>query len=342
MKKRVLIASFMLILLLSACNKGGEQKELGRYQASFLTLFDTVTNIIGYAEDENTFKAQVQEIHDELLQYHQLYDIYNDYPGMNNLKTVNDNAGVAPVAVDRKIIDLLLFCKDMNKKSGVMNIAMGSVLSLWHDARSEGIDNPEAAVLPAIDELRYASEHMDLDAVIIDEEASTVFLTDPLMSLDVGAVAKGYAVEMVSRNINGSFLLSVGGNVSSSAAKPDGTPWIVGLQDPESAMGKNRHSVYLEKGSVVTSGDYQRYYMVDGQAYHHIIDPETLMPGTRWKAVSVIAEDSAVADVLSTALFLLPQDEGQVLLDEAGAFALWTSIDGSEVYSRGFEEKMRT
>ncbi len=332
----------MLIFLLSACNKAGEQQELKRYQASFLTLFDTVTNIIGYAEDESIFKAEVQEIHDELEVYHQLYDIYNDYPGINNLKTINDNAGLSPVVVDRRIIDLLLFCKEMYERTGVVNVAMGSVLSIWHDARSEGIDNPESAALPAMEDLKAASEHMNLDDVIIDEAASTVFLADPLMSLDVGAVAKGYAVEMVSRKIKGSFLLSVGGNVSASGPKPDGSSWIVGLQDPESAMGKNKHSVYLDKGSVVTSGDYQRYYVVDGNTYHHIIDPVTLMPGVYWKAVSVIADDSAVADVLSTALFLLPESEGQLLLDEAGAFALWTNLDGSEKYSRGFEAKMRT
>ena len=114
-----------------------------RYQATFLTLFDTVTTIVGYAGSKADFTATAQGIHDELLEYHQLYDIYNDYEGMTNLKTVNDRAGQGPVAVDRKILDLLLFSKELYAETGGrVNIAMGSVLSLWHDAREAGIAEP--------------------------------------------------------------------------------------------------------------------------------------------------------------------------------------------------------
>ena len=93
---------------------------------------------------------------------------------------------------------------------------------------------------------------------------------------------------------------------------------------------------------MVTSGDYQRYYVVDGKPYHHIIDPETLYPAARWRAVSVVCPDSGLADCLSTALFILPQEAGQALLDQAGAEAMWLLADGTRLYSPGFEALIRT
>ena len=94
--KRLFILLCTLCLLLSGCTvqKQPEQKQ---YTATFLDLFDTVTTIIGRAESEEAFREKAQTVHDELLVYHQLFDIYNDYEGLNNLKTVNDNAGIAPV-----------------------------------------------------------------------------------------------------------------------------------------------------------------------------------------------------------------------------------------------------
>lgn len=343
--KRTILAVMVsiIILIFSSCTKAENVGGLKRYQATFLTLFDTVTSIVGYAEDEDAFTAKVNSIHAELLSYHQLYDIYREYPGINNLKTVNDNAGIAPVKVDPKIIDLLLFCKDAYLETeGLVNVAMGSVLSLWHEARTAGIDNPMEAVLPDMDKLMDASEHMDFSSVLIDEEASTVFIQDPLMSLDVGAIAKGFAVEAISNSFDGPYLISVGGNVSSLGKKPDGSSWIVGLQDTDGDNGKNKHTLYLDCGSVVTSGSYQRYYVVDGEVYHHIIDPNTLMPSNKWKAVSVIANDSGVADALSTALFLLSKEDGELLLSKFGGVAVWTDNDGNEYFSPGFSDFMRT
>ena len=93
---------------------------------------------------------------------------------------------------------------------------------------------------------------------------------------------------------------------------------------------------------MVTSGDYQRAYMVDGKLYHHIIDPETLHPSTYWRSVTISCADSGLADALSTALFVLPQEEGQALLDTVGAEAMWVAADGSIYYSTGFQELIRS
>ena len=340
--KRMCAAAVLCALLCGcAAAPAGEEGGQKRYEASFLTLFDTVTTMVGYADSEEAFTAQAQQIHDELLEYHQLYDIYNDYDGMNNLKTVNDNAGIVPVEVDAKILDMLEFSRDLYEETGGrVNVAMGGVLSLWHDAREAGIEDPARADLPDQDALEEAARHADWSNVVMDEEAGTVYLADPDLSLDVGAIAKGYAVERVCETAPAGMLISVGGNVRATGPKPDGSPWVVGIENPDG--GDFLHTLYVEDSSVVTSGDYQRYYLVDGQRYHHIIDPDTLYPATRWRSVSILCADSGIADGLSTALFTLSQEDGQKLLDAFDAEALWMTQDGELLYSPGFQAAVRT
>ena len=317
--KRTIAYVLLICVLLCGCAGVGEP-EKKQYNATFLTLFDTVTTIVGRAESEVAFTAEAQKIHDELLVFHQLFDIYNDYEGVNNLKTVNDNAGIAPVVVDRAIIDLLLDCKDYYEHTGgLVNVAMGSVLKLWHEARNDGLNDIVNAYLPDGEALAAAAEHVDISCLVIDEEASTVFITDPDARLD-----------------------SVGGNVCATGPKDEnGTPWRVGVQNPDG--GDNYlHTLNITGGSVVTSGDYQRCYMVDGKIYHHIIDPATLYPSEYWRSVTIVCSDSGLADALSTALFLLPLEEGMALAEKSGAQAMWVNEAGEQFYTPGFEDYIRT
>lgn len=335
----------LLLVLLCGCTAAPAKPDdtgLNRYEATFLTLFDTVTTIVGYAETEEAFTDTAQVFHDELLEYHQLYDIYNEYEGINNIKTINDHGWEHPIKVDQRIIDLLLFSKELyTQTEGRVNIAMGSVLRLWHDARETGIADPSRAALPDQAALEQAAAHTDIDSIQIDVEESTVFLSDPEVKLDVGAIAKGYAVEQVCRNTPSGLLISVGGNVCPTGPKPEsGQPWVVGIQDPEDPE-QYLHTIYVEDVSVVTSGDYQRYFTVDGVPYHHIIDPDTNYPAGYWRSVTILCGDSGVADALSTALFTLPQEEGQALLDAFQAEAMWVRQDGTILYSPGFQAYIR-
>lgn len=340
---RKIIAFFLASLLLTGCSAGAGEPEQKMYTATFLTVFDTVTTVKGAAQSEDAFAETAQTIHDELLFYHRLFDIYNDYDGLNNLKTINDSAGIAPVPVDRAIIDLLLDCREYYAMTdGKVNAAMGAVLRLWHEARNDSMDDPLNAYLPDMAQLEEAAKHCDFANVIIDEAASTVFLSDPEMSLDVGAIAKGWAVERVAKNAPTGLMLSVGGNTRATGPKDSaGTPWVVGIQDPKGGESY-LHTVYVTEGSLVTSGDYQRTFTVGDTAYHHIIDPETLYPSQYWSSVTIACTDSGLADALSTALFLLPLPEGQALLDKCGAEAVWVDQEGNLYYSPGFQELIRT
>lgn len=338
--KRLIALLLALSILLCGCSWAGEEHK--QYSATFLTVFDTVTTIVGRDVSQEAFTQKAQAVHDGLLTYHQLFDIYNEYEGLNNLKTVNDHPGEA-VAVDRAVIDLLLDCKAYYElTNGRVNAAMGSVLHLWHEAREDGLNDMANASLPDADALAEAAKHTSWDAVVIDAEKRTVTITDPALQLDVGAIAKGWSVQRVAENAPEGLLISVGGNVCATGPKDSsGTAWVVGVQDPDGGESY-LHTLYLEKGSMVTSGDYQRAYLVDGERYHHIIDPDTLYPGKLWRAVTVVCPDSGLADALSTALFLLPMDEGQKLLEQCKSTAMWVDHDGGLHYSKGFEELIRT
>lgn len=341
-KLTALLLCCAFVLGFSGCAFPAAQKEQKIYEASFLDLFDTLTVIKGTADSEEAFAETARSIHDELERYHQLFDIYNDYESLNNLKTVNGMAGIEPVRVEQPIIDLLKDCRDYYELSdGRVNVAMGSVLKLWHDARTEGINDPENARLPDMMALEAASEHCSFGSIVIDEGTSTVYISDPDARLDVGAVAKGWAAQRAAEKMPANMLLSVGGNVCATGPKTEsGTPWVIGVQDP--AGDQYLHTLSVAGGSYVTSGDYQRTYTVDGKSYHHIINPVTLMPSTYWRSVTVVCDDSALADALSTALFVLPLEEGQKLLDKCGAVAMWVDGAGKNYYSPGFEELIRT
>jgi thiamine biosynthesis lipoprotein len=341
----IIIAGTLAALTMAAVNTAaiGAKKEQ-RFHAEFLNLFDTVTEIVGYSKNKEEFTQIATDVHDELEIYHQLYDIYNDYDGIANIKTINDNAGKSPVKVDQKIIDMLkLAGVAYEKTEGKINVAMGSVLTIWHDYRTKGIENPETAEVPPMDKLKEAALHTDFSKVLIDEEASTVYLEDPDMRLDVGAIAKGYATEQVARSLEAKgidhVLLSVGGNIRAIGIRADGKPWKLDIQNPDLDSEKKAiDTLNLDGFSLVSSGDYERYYIVDGVRYHHIIDPDTLMPAAYFRAVSIVCRDSGWADALSTAVFNLPYEKGLALVESMDdAEAMWVLPDSSIKTSSGYE-----
>ena len=194
------LAGALCLSLLAGCSAKKPTQE--RYTAVFYDVFDTITTVIAYCDSEDEFNAQMDALHADLVAYNQLYDIYNDYDGITNVKTINDNAGKAPVEVDDRILSMLELADRMYQTTnGKLNIAMGSVLRIWHTYReaAEANENEADNKLPTTEELEAAAQHCDINDLVIDEDAKTVYLADPEMSLDVGSVGKGYAVEQAAR-----------------------------------------------------------------------------------------------------------------------------------------------
>lgn len=350
----LLIAVIIVVGTLSGCQIINKSK-YSKYSDTFFDTFDTLTQFIGYTKSEEEYKGYYEKVHLRFQELHKLYDIYNAYEGINNIKTINDNAGKAPVKVDKDIIDLILFAKEWNKRTnGQTNIAMGSVLSIWHNYREAGRLDPEAAKLPPMEALQKAAMHTDIDKVIVNMENSTVFLDDKGMSLDVGAIAKGYATEIVAREIMAagleSGMISAGGNVRALGKPNDGVRerWGIGIQNPKKTTVSDDQSnlldvIFLNNASVVSSGDYERYYVVNDKRYHHLIDTETLMPGEFYQAVTIVTEDSGVADALSTAIFLMPFEESRALVESLeGVEVVWVMKDGKVEATEGMKKIMKS
>ncbi|MBQ7645423.1 MAG: FAD:protein FMN transferase [Spirochaetales bacterium] len=290
-----------------------------------------------YALDkEEEFNQNAAEVNTVLEHWHRLLDIYNEYEGMSNLCTVNRLAGQA-VKVDPDLIAFVKYAKDMcDLTKGEMDISLGAVLKLWHDASIA-----EKPYVPAEDALAEAAKHTGFDLVEIDESAGTLCLTDPLASLDAGALGKGYAAEraaeLLSKKGVTGYGLNLGGNIRFLGSKADDSPFTVGIRDP---LNPENLAVTLNLSdcSCVTSGDYERYFTVDGKRYCHIIDKDTLMPASYFTSVSVICKDSGMADALTTALFCMSFEDGFALISSLeGVEAVWIWIDSSIRYTMGLD-----
>ncbi len=342
--KRIPALLVCLALLLGGC--APRQQETPKAQGkAYFSYFDTVSYVYSYAGDSaETFEARSADASAVLSEYHQLFDIYHEYAGVTNLCTINKQAGGEPVEVDQKLIDFLLYARNMyDKTQGEMNVMLGAVLRLWHDCRSQAETDPASAHLPDADALAKAAEHTSMDSLEIDPEKRTVRISDPKASIDVGALGKGYATEMAARALEkagaNSYVLNVGGNIRIIGAKPDGSGWVTGVRNPNDANGDFAASLYLTNTSCSTSGVYERYYVVDGKRYHHIINPDTLYPADYYSSITIVTPDSGYADALSTALFCLPFDEGMPLAQALGdAEVLWVFPNGDIRYTPGMAD----
>ncbi len=327
LKRRIAIALLLAILLLLSLSSCGERRELRSF--TFYGSFGTVTTVTCYGTegDAERFSTRVSQL---LSHYHRLFDIYHSYVGTSNLKTLNDMAGIAPVSLDPEILSLLAYGLRIDEQTeGACRITYGAVLSIWHDYRTAGDSIPDPSLLAE------ASLHTAPELLVLDRAAGTAYLTDPEASVDVGAIAKGYAVERIADTLVDEgftdFSLNVGGNLRLVGT----TPRTVGIRDPEGSCVKLRFE--MQSGSLVTSGNYERFYTVDGIRYHHLIDPETAMPATKWASVSVLTEDSALADALSTALFMLDYEDAVMMIERIGEIeALWISPEGEILSTPGF------
>jgi len=331
------IASFILsILFVLGCAVGCSGIYREPQSATYYGLFDSYVTISSYSSDsEEEFLSNCEAIHEMLRKYNKLFDIYREYNGINNLCTVNREAGKSPVEVDGDLLDFIDFSIQLSIKTDLeVNIAMGSVLKLWHDAR-ESANEDSKPYLPEKSALESAFAHTDIESIVIDRENSTIFITDPETQIDVGAIAKGYAAQKAadllrSRNADG-YILDLGGNIVAVGTREKGKGWTTGIRNPD----KNSSESFIAKieisnVSCVTSGDYERYFSFNGKDYHHIIDKDTLEPAAYFRSVTVLCSDSATADALSTALFCMSIEDGKKLISRFNNVeVVWVLYDGS-------------
>lgn len=321
MRKR--IAALLAALLLAAAAlpacRGYERQSISYYD-----LFDTYCSFTVYGISGKDFDGLAEDLHTLLRRFHELTDIYHEYDEPN-AAAINRLAGQEAVSVDPLLADFLRWALGAGEKTGgLVNICLGAVTSLWHEARENALADPSSAELPSEEALREASAHTAPSVLRI--EGNEIYLCDPAARLDLGALAKGYAARLAAEFLAGrgvtNYLLSLGGSIVAKG-EPLGSgrnAFRIGIQDPSGEEGSYCEVLELRDRAVATSGDYQRYFELDGVRYHHLIDPATLRPSAQsFRSVTVVCEDPAEADLLSTALFLLNETEGRRLAEAFGA-----------------------
>ena len=312
----------VMALALSLCACSGKAAKVEPQGKSYFSYFDTVSFVYSYAGDSaEQFNDRSAEVSGILGEYHRLFDIYHEYSGVNNLCTVNRLAGGEAVKVDKKLIDFMLYARELcEATNGEMDVTMGAVLSLWHDCREAASNDPASAKVPTLEELEAAAEHTGFGLLEIDAENCTLRLTDPEASLDVGALGKGYATERAAEYLESvgaeSYVLNIGGNIRIIGTKPDGSGWNTGIRDPQDPDGSFAVSLDLSDTACVTSGTYERFFQKDGRLYHHILNPKTGYPyDNGLTAVTIRSDDSLTGDALSTTVFALGEEKGLELLN---------------------------
>lgn len=328
--KKIIIPFLLIVLFLI----GGCQKTtIDTYNQDFFAM-DTYITVQIVTDDIKLAEAGFRAVEKAFLSIDHLT---NRFQSDSEVTAVNEQAGIGPVQVSKDVFALVETSLEWSDKTeGVFNILVGSVMDLW----GFGTENSR---IPAEAELAAALDLMDLRAIILDDEKSTIYLPEKGMVLDLGGVAKGYATDKAVEVLNElgikNALINAGGNVYALGKKADGTAWKVGVQAPRDRQGIAAVLVVSDT-AVVTSGDYERYFEADGIRYHHIIDPVNGHPARASAGTTIIMESATAADILSTVVFIKGPVEGIRLAEEITQIdaAMVITADGGEYGTQSLEK----
>lgn len=267
-----------------------------------ITVYRPTSEVTQAAED-------LEAAYQEILEIDILMSLYLPE---SELVRLNASAGQGGVIVSGKMLNVLRAARHFSTLSdSAFDISVKPLVDLWGFYDVAGASVPEPIAIEA------ALKHVGFDSIAYDEDAREATL-ETGAGLDLGAIAKGYAVDMAiaalkSRGVPAA-LINLGGNVGVLGLAPGGRPWVIGIRHPRS--DKLISTVSLTEGAVATSGDYDRYFEADGQRYSHLLDPRTGYPVDGLYSLSVVAPNATTADALSTAAFILGSQAGIKLLSD--------------------------
>ena len=316
--KRMIALALALVLLTGCQPKPLEKKSVVGF------YFDTVITLSAFVDDDKVLKEAL----DECARYEKLFS--RTIQG-SDIWRINEESG--PVEVSKETIEMLTDALEVSKASGgAFDVTVEPETKLWDFSG-------ETARLPDAEALKEAATHVDFRKLTI--VGSTVELPDD-MGLDLGGIAKGYIadrlVEFLRERGVKSALINLGGNVLTVGRRAtDDQPWVVGIQDPKAENGVNKLTLKAEDLSVVTSGNYERFFILDGVRYHHLLNPLSGWPVNEGlDSVTILSKSSAMGDALSTACYVLGIDEGMELIKQFdGIDAIFVKTDGSTVMTDG-------
>lgn len=258
-----------------------------------------------------------------LAEIRRIEDVMSTWIPTSDVSKVNKAAGAEPVPVSDETFNVISKSLWISKLSeGTFDITFASMGKLW------SFDENVSTVVPDKATVDKAKKRIDYRKVKLDAAAKSVKLDGAVTQINLGGIAKGYAIDRASdvlrkRGLT-SFYCQAGGDLYVQGAKPDGAPWRVGIRDPRGPEGKYFAILDVEDHAFSTAGDYERYFISkdDDKRYHHILDPRTGYPAAASRSVTIWANDALTADALDNAVFILGPEKGLALvesLDGVGA-----------------------
>ena len=251
------------------------------------------------------------------------------------ISKINREAGRTPVAVDGYTFEVLRQAQRYGQLTeGTFDVTAGPLAALWREAIRE-------QRLPTDEAVWQAMELVNGEDLLLDEEAQTVMLRRPGQGIDLGGIAKGYAVDGLCRRLRQQgvrrALLDLGGTVYALGCR-----LTVGIRNPFDPSGAPMGTLMLEDRCVVTSGVYERFACVDGRRYHHIVDPRTGYPAhSGLVSVSLVGESGTALDALATAALILGPERSAPLLTSQGMDAVFVTEQGQVLVTKGLKNQFR-
>ncbi len=301
---------------------------------TFWGAFDTMITITANADSRQQFDTLTETAIARFTELSHDYDRFSEPGAIVNLAVLNRMAGQGEIPISDALFNLLSFAQDGAEKTDFLVMpTFGAVTELWRRQIAGAQNGP--GFPPDLKLLQKAAENISPAMLRLNQNAQSVELLSPGVLLDLGAVAKGYATELVGRELAAKGLtrlaISSGGNIRVFAPPEGKSCWRIGVQNPDAALFGTDHSLgtlFINDMAVATSGDYQRYFWYKDQRYHHLIDPKTLFPARYYRSVTVACGDAGEADLFSTALFLADWEESAAIASQQGLAALWVMPDG--------------
>jgi FAD:protein FMN transferase len=249
---------------------------------------------------------------------------------------INQSAGIGWVQVSPETMEVIQKAKEIFVLSeGAFDITVSPLTQIWRAAR-------EKKVPPAAEEVKQLLELVNFVEILIVPEGK-IFLKKKGMAIDLGGIAKGFAVDKASEILQSlghkNFIVNAGGDLRVGGMRLN-QPWTIGIQhprDPQKIMAK----VSLSNSALTTSGDYEKFFIHQGKRYSHIFNPKDGFPSEDCQSVSVLHKDSMTADALATAVFVLGPEKGYALCQKlAGVNCFIVDKDDKVIFSPGLKERL--
>jgi thiamine biosynthesis lipoprotein len=326
----IFLLLFCSLFILSAC---GPQKE--KIYRKSKALMDTLVTINVVSGSADKAEKAIDRAFSEIEKLDRLLNFFSD---SSELSEINRNAGLKAVAVSPEtfeVIEKAIYVS--GKTNGAFDVTIGSVTTLWDFHKR---------VKPEDKKIKERLPLVNYKNITLNKKSSSVYLKKKGMLIDLGGIAKGYAadkaVEALKREGIKSGLVSVSGDIKAFGLKPDSKPWKIGIRNPRA---KNKEdeimaTIAMTGMAISTSGDYERYFIIEGKRYHHILNPKTGYPSDGCLSVSIIAKDGSVTDPFSTGIFVLGAEKGIKLLEETGIDGIIIDKNGKIHTTPNLREKL--